>query len=315
MNLYIILFIILFLIILIIIYIDGIRYITINDRNLSSLELEYKSKKRLDDVIITLTTTPKRISKIKPVINSLLDQSVSVKEIRINVPYISCKGAYYKIPKWLKNMKSVKIYRQIKDWGPATKLIPTLLDEKNRNKKIIVVDDDVIYGYYTIETLYESYQKYNLDYGGNQLNRKTAITMYGDAIMKDSKKDTDNRLYTRITNYMTGENYTDLLRGHSAYLVTRDMFPPTFYETSHFFQKSIFSVNTENYTVTPEECFYVDDNYFSALLKKNNVKILMVGLTYKSIPLPEIITSQLNPLHGNENHNGKNERIVNKFFS
>ena len=196
-------------------------------------------------------------------------------------------------------MKNVKIYRQIKDWGPATKLIPTLLDVNNKEKRIIVLDDDVIYGYNTIETLVEHFDKYNYKIkGGNKIRkkRKTAITMYGDAIKKD--KNTDNSLYTRATNYIAGNTYTDLLRGHSAYMVTPDMFTEDLYD----------------YEKLPKECFFVDDNYFSAHLQKNNVKILMAGLSYKAVPLPEITTCQISPLHQVENHDDHNEKVVNKFF-
>jgi len=282
-----------FLLIIIFIYnyIDANRYMCINSYDIFNLDHEYKYKRKIKNCIISLTTTPGRISKIRPILISLLDQSYAVEEIRINVPYNSCKGEKYIIPKWLKKLKNVKIYRTVKDWGPATKLIPTLLNKNNKNKntKIIVVDDDVIYGYYTVETLDNYFEKYNGKY-------KTAITMYGDVI--DEKYNTENALTTRIMNYVTGHTFTDLLRGHSAYMVRPDMFRKKLY----------------NYDKIPKECFYVDDNYFSAHLKKNNVKILMVGMSYKAVPLPEMTSCAIGALHGNENHNGKNEKIVNKYF-
>jgi hypothetical protein len=268
-------------------YIDANRYMYINSYSLFSLDHDYKYKRKIKNCVISLTTTPGIISKLRPILISLLDQSYRVEEIRINVPYNSCKGEKYIIPKWLKKLKHVKIYRTIKDWGPATKLIPTLLNCKN--KKIIVVDDDVIYGYYTVETLNNYFEKFNKKH-------KTAITMYGDVI--DEKCNTENGLTTRIMNYVTGHTFTDLLRGHSAYMVTPDMFTEKLYD----------------YTKIPKECFYVDDNYFSAHLKKNNVKILMIGMSYKAVPLPEMTSCAIGALHGNENHNGKNERVVNKFF-
>jgi len=267
----------------------------INSYSVRILDYEYKYKRKIKNCIISLTTTPDRISKIRPILISLLDQSYAVEEIRINVPYKSCKGKEYIIPDWLNKLKSVKIYRTNKDWGPATKLIPTLLDVK-QNKKIIVVDDDVIYGYYTIETLNNYYHKFNKVNKYNVVKNKTAITMYGDVI--NEKYDTDNSLKTRIVNYVTGHTFTDLLRGHSAYLVTPNMFKKELYD----------------YSRIPKECFYVDDNYFSAHLKKNNVKILMVGMSYKAVPLPEMTSCAIGALHGNENHNGKNEKVVNKYF-
>jgi len=275
------------IIIFVIYYADGDRYLCLDCSELQILDYEYKHKKRLKNTIITFTTTPDRIYKIKYMLMSILDQSYAVEEIRINVPYYSCKGVKYKIPKWLKNMKSVKIYRTVKDWGPATKLIPALLDKNNKNKKIIVVDDDVIYGYYTVETLYDYFEKYH---------NKTAITMYGDVIK--SNHDTENGLFTRMYNYVTGENYTDLLRGHSAYIVTPKMFNKRLYD----------------YDKVPKECFYVDDNYFSGHLKKNKVKILMVGMKYKAIPLPEMTACAIGALHGDQNHDGRNERVVNRYW-
>jgi hypothetical protein len=122
--------------------------------------------------------------------------------------------------------------------------------------------------------------------------------MYGDEIKEN--KETNNDLHTRIYNYVFGETYTDLLRGHSSYMVTPDMFTDNLYDLY-------------DYKKIPKECFFVDDNYFSGHLRKNKVKILMVGMTYKAVPLPEINTCQLNPLHGGENHDGRNEKIVNKY--
>ena len=261
----------------------------INSYDVFQLDAEYKYKKKIKNCLISLTTTPGRISKLRPILCSLLDQSYRVEEIRINVPYHSCKGEEYVIPKWLRKLKHVNICRTEKDWGPATKLIPTMLNKNNKDKKIIVVDDDVIYGYYTVETLNDYFEKFNKKH-------KTAITMYGDVI--DENYDTDNTLTTRICNYVTGHTFTDLLRGHSAYMVTPDMFTNSLYKYEKF----------------PKECFYVDDNYFSAHLKKNKVKILMVGMSYKAVPLPEMTACAIGALHGNENHNGKNEKVVNKYF-
>jgi len=272
-------------------YTDGGRYIWFDYYSLRQLDAEYKYKKKIKNCIISFTTTPDRISELRYTLMSLLDQSYAVEEIRINVPYKSCKGVEYKIPNWLTKVKSVKIYRTHKDWGPATKLIPSLLDKQNQNKKIIVVDDDVIYGCNTVETLDKYFEKYN-----KNKKRKTAVTMYGDKIKNDCN--TENGLVQRCVNYVTGENYTDLIRGHSAYMVTPDMFTSDLYA----------------YEKYPKECFFVDDNYFSAHLKKNGVKLLMVGMAYKAIPLPEMNACQIGALHGNENHNGRNEKVVNKFF-
>ena len=262
----------------------------IKNYDIFELDREYQKKYKIKNCVISLTTTPDRLKNIKTCLKSLLDSSVKVEEIRLNIPYKSCKGKEYVIPNWLKKLTSVKIHRCDKDWGPATKLLPTLIDVKS-DTKIIVVDDDVIYGYYMTETINNSFKKYNIN------NKKVAITMYGDKINRKNhhmKYD----FYTRTNNYLTGDKYTDVLRGHAAYMVTPKMFV-----------KDIF-----NYEKHPKECFFVDDNYFSHHLKKNKVRIVMTGLSYKAVPLPDMINCHIGALHQEHNGNGKNEVIVNKHF-
>jgi hypothetical protein len=283
----------LLIIILTVNYIDGYRYITISSKDIFELDREYRYKPTIKNCIISLTTTPPRLKHLKPILMSLLDSSVAVTEIRLNVPYTSCKGIPYVIPKWLTKLKNVKIHRTEKDWGPATKLLPTLIDcysNLNMNTKIIVVDDDVIYGYYMVETINEYFEKYNR-------NKKVAITMYGDKVAKDNTMKYD--MSTRAGNYMAGDRYTDILRGHSAYMVTPNMF------TTEIF----------DYTKHPKECFFVDDNYFSFHLKRNNVRILMAGLSYKAIPFSDTVNGAIGGLHATLNKNGKNEVIVNTHFN
>lgn len=300
----------LLIIILTVNYIDGYRYITISNKDIFELDREYRYKPKIKNCIISLTTTPPRLKHVKPILMSLLDSSVAVTEIRLNIPYTSCKGIPYVIPKWLTKLKNVKIYRTEKDWGPATKLLPTLIDcysSSNINAKIIVVDDDVIYGYYMVETINEYFEKYNHPLNkdlqknklenSNELKRRVAITMYGDKVAKDNTMKYD--MSTRAGNYMVGDRYTDILRGHSAYMVTPDMFTEEIFD----------------YTNHPKECFFVDDNYFSFHLKKNNVRILMVGLSYKAIPFSDTVNVAIGGLHATSNKNGKNEVIVNKHFN
>ena len=272
------------LIIYLIIYTDTYRYMYIEDYDLYKLDRKYKFKKRLKNCVITLTTTPNRISKIRPTLTSLLDQSLAVDEIRLNVPYYSSKGEKYRIPKWLKRLKSVKIYRIDKDWGPATKLIPTLLDKQNEHKKIIVVDDDVVYGYLTVETLNNYFEKYL---------GKRAVTIYGD--LMDHK---ENTIPVRAYNYIRGELSTELLRGHSGYMVKKWMFPKEVYD----------------YSNAPKEAFFVDDNWFSNHLRRNGVKILEIGINYKAIPIPDWVACHEDGLHPNHNNDGHNERVVNRYF-
>jgi hypothetical protein len=113
----------------------------------------------LDGPIVSLTTVPKRINYIKPTIVSLLKQKIKPKVIEINLGEdLFCN---VEIPSFLNDLDCVKIYWQKKDYGPATKLIPTVERYKNKSEKIIIVDDDMFYSENLILDLVNSDVKSN----------------------------------------------------------------------------------------------------------------------------------------------------------
>ena len=101
-------------------------------------------------VVITMYTTPKRLLQLKAVINSLLDQTVKVDEIALNLP----QNEKYEIPKEIESV--VRIYRCGRNYGDMTCLYPTLLREKDADTKIIYLDDRTIYGKDFIETIVDA---------------------------------------------------------------------------------------------------------------------------------------------------------------
>lgn len=117
------------------------RYLKLHYDSDSEYINNYKYLKKCVDcrVVISLTTTPDRIKFIKPVIKSLLDQTVKVDQIGLNIP----NNDLYKIPKSLKEM--CNIFKCGRDYGPGTKFIPTILRETSANTIIIMLDDDYIY--------------------------------------------------------------------------------------------------------------------------------------------------------------------------
>lgn len=106
-------------------------------------------------VTLSLTTVPQRLEQIiegwgvKPVIEKLLNLSYNNYEIHFNIPYVNRKiNREYIIPEWL--IEYEKIYDKLKifrcdDYGPLTKLVPTLQRLENDNDIIITVDDDLMY--------------------------------------------------------------------------------------------------------------------------------------------------------------------------
>ena len=103
-------------------------------------------------VVISLTTTPQRIVDLRPVLKSLVAQTFPVAAIYLNVPYVSVRfNVTYKIPPELAEFP-IKINR-CEDFGPATKLIPTLQQEKDPNTLLITVDDEYVYPASLVEDL------------------------------------------------------------------------------------------------------------------------------------------------------------------
>lgn len=98
-------------------------------------------------LIASLTTLPSRINSIKPVLQSLINQTRKLDAIYLNIPYKTLKGSTYTIPPFIREIskqQQIKILR-CKDYGPSTKLIPTINKRIiSRNTYILTFDDDNI---------------------------------------------------------------------------------------------------------------------------------------------------------------------------
>lgn len=104
-------------------------------------------------IVISLTTTPHRIDKIKDTLDSLLAQSIKADQIYLNVPYhFQRDNIPYVIPSWLDKYPGVTINR-VEDFGPITKLLPTLQLEPDPATLILTVDDDVWYPRHVVRDL------------------------------------------------------------------------------------------------------------------------------------------------------------------
>ena len=76
----------------------------------------------------------------------------------LNIPSASerFKGERYVIPPRLKQMSRVRV-RRTEDYGPVTKLIPTLEEETDGATLIITADDDMVYPHSMVSTLLEAH--------------------------------------------------------------------------------------------------------------------------------------------------------------
>jgi hypothetical protein len=114
---------------------------------------------RAGNVIVGLTTTPTRIDKIMPTIQSLLNQSRPADQIILSVPEKLARTGerFGDIPKELQALADagkLQIHRT-KDYGPATKFIGPLEVGGDPDDKICWLDDDILYSPRLLQTLAE----------------------------------------------------------------------------------------------------------------------------------------------------------------
>jgi hypothetical protein len=114
---------------------------------------------RAGNVIVGLTTTPTRIGKIMPTIQSLLAQSRPADQIILSVPEKLARTGerFGDIPKEILELAEtgkLQIHRT-KDYGPATKFIGPLEVGGDPDDKICWLDDDILYSPLLLQTLAE----------------------------------------------------------------------------------------------------------------------------------------------------------------
>jgi hypothetical protein len=110
------------------------------------------TKKNNINIVISLTTSPKRIKYINQVIDNMFSQTIKPNKIVLNIPYIFNRtNEKYIIPNFL-NHPNIIINRTY-DLGPITKIIPTFNLNFPNNTIIISIDDDINYGNNMIETI------------------------------------------------------------------------------------------------------------------------------------------------------------------
>jgi len=105
-------------------------------------------------VVVSFTTLPHHLDKLRETIESLKAQTFVPNAIYVNVPKGVNKrtGVAYSVPRYLREEKSVVVNR-CKEYGPLTKLLPTLLREKDPDTIVITLDDDKTYPEDAIRTL------------------------------------------------------------------------------------------------------------------------------------------------------------------
>lgn len=102
-------------------------------------------------IVVSFTTSPTRINKCGPMINSILDQTRKPDLFLLNIPdEFARTGETYIVPKYIR--KSLTVNRIAVDYGPATKIVPAVLYLREHadiydpeHTRIIYLDDDIAY--------------------------------------------------------------------------------------------------------------------------------------------------------------------------
>lgn len=104
-------------------------------------------------IIISLSTSSDNLKNIKPTINSLLDQTVHADQIILSVDNIKSETI---IPLYLTENNIIVVHKLAKSYGKCANFISPLLREKDATTKIILVDENQVYGLDFVETLIEA---------------------------------------------------------------------------------------------------------------------------------------------------------------
>ena len=153
----------LLVIIIIVIHYNLYRYALLHfDLSDDTCISNYMSLKRVNydhKVIVSLTTTPHRIQYIKPMIKSILNQTVRIDQIVLNIPNYYNGQAFdnKNIPDKLNDM--INIYNCGRNYGKGTKCIPTLLRETDSETLIILLEENYIYNEDFLENLIEEFKR------------------------------------------------------------------------------------------------------------------------------------------------------------
>jgi hypothetical protein len=241
-------------------------------------------------IIVGLTTIPERLEKgvIKKCIKSILNQTITVDYIVVNIPEVSNKGVkynYHAAHELSKLDEKIIIRWGIKDEGPITKLFGTLdfIESKGIiDGKIVLVDDDVEYDKLAIEYLIS--QNY------------PAIGFVG---IKPSIDIENNKVNDIIY-------YDEIVPGDIDFLET---FASVCYDIN------LFNINDMRLWAKqlPPDTFYVDDIVIGAWLWKNNVTpcIISIGKNLKLYNHDAEGTTQLS----NDNMMYRNIKVLSELYS
>lgn len=197
------------LIFTLLVYFGLTRYFSLHMFPTESYIQNYKSldKANRDRTVVSVFVPDQRsMERVKPTINSLLDQTVRVDEISLTTFYGQ------QVPSELK--KVVVNYSCSKNYNDCTNLIPTLLREHEKNTKIILVFGNVVYDKEMVDKMVEESVK-NPDYiiSSNECVLVKPMFFNENVTLYDNESDLKKWLsqhYSKIKHVDSGNHYKRL---------------------------------------------------------------------------------------------------------
>jgi len=227
------------------------------------------------EIFISLSTSPKRIENIGPLIKTLSNQTVKPTKIVLNLPFIfkRTNTTFSELPDFVTNNPLVYI-NWCEDIGPSTKVIPTVKLASSPESILISVDDDIEYK----PTLVETLLKYS--------DKHPEAVITGESFMRLPSSNNSNK--------DTSTQYAELVEGYSSVLYKK---------------KHIADFTEETILNYPKFCYLADDFIISNHLRKKGVPIVVITSTNDK-PYGEIFLSYgngddslRNGANGNSNGN------------
>ncbi|KNC76628.1 hypothetical protein SARC_10880 [Sphaeroforma arctica JP610] len=263
-------------------------------------EVVQQEKHKRVRVVVSLTTTPGRLPYIHNILNRIKTFTDQPDAIYVNLPEKSRRTQdAYIVPEWLKNDPNVTVVQAEMDYGPATKLLPTLKLETDPDTLIVVLDDDSSYHSGMIARYVDWSRR--LPYaalGISGLNVTCAVSMHinSSTLLSDVPKSSvhklfcpsltyDKFLYIRqlkggtcmrtVTNRRPNDCAaavyniplaTDVIEAYASLAVRRG-----------FFDYSVFDFTTISERLEANNCFYrVDDIWFGGYLASKNISRFII---------------------------------------
>lgn len=222
------------------------------------------------DIVISLTTIPPRMPLIMPTLETLLAQTAPVSEIRLNLcrSYRRFDFDPADVPSY---PEGVTVHWSDVDYGPATKILPTLRDHKGRDTEIIFCDDDQLYAPNWVQKFIDARNDHPdvvLAQSGYDLYTRPSGWRYFLTDQRGPRyqpviKDWRYRAVRALSllqyrpNRFSAPGYIDVLEGFGGVMLRADMMP-----------EAAFDI--------PENVWMVDDPWLSGHLEQNGVPIWLI---------------------------------------